>query len=84
MLPMGKSIAGVMRIVAAAIMMAGVLSACAPTYDRGYGGSRYGGYAQRDGVGTIVDAREVMVRSDGRGGAVVGAVAGGAAGAALG
>ncbi|MFW6027873.1 MAG: glycine zipper 2TM domain-containing protein [bacterium] len=84
MFPIGKHVAGVMRVAAAAVMMAGVLAACAPTYDRGYGGSRYGGYPQRDGTGTIVDAYEVTVRSDGRGGAVVGAVAGGATGAALG
>lgn len=79
--PLGVRGAAVVLTVASGLLTA----ACATTYDRGYSaGYGYGHHAHRDGLGVIVDAHEVMVRSDGRGGAVVGAIAGGATGAALG
>jgi len=62
-----------------------VVAGCATAPVRGpYAGPGDYGRANYSELGTIVSARDVMVRSDGRGGAVVGAVAGGAAGAALG
>ncbi|MFW6027823.1 MAG: glycine zipper 2TM domain-containing protein [bacterium] len=66
------------------LFLAGLMAACAPTYGGPHAGPRDYGRASHAEAGTIVSSRNVLVRSDGRGGAVVGAVAGGAAGAALG
>lgn len=94
MMRLADNTLGRARGVAVTLMMATglMVSGCVTDYNAGYSGGRVqdSGYGDdyrddhRDGLGTIVSAREVMVRSDGRGGAILGAVAGGATGAALG
>jgi outer membrane lipoprotein SlyB len=70
---------------ALALAVAGLITAgCAAPVGGPYAGPGDYGRANYTETGTIVSTREVLVRSDGRGGAIVGAVAGGATGAALG
>lgn len=76
------------RFLAAALALTavGLLAAGCATPPPGgrYVGPGDVGRASHSETGTVVSSRDVLVRSDGRGGAVVGAIAGGATGAALG
>lgn len=70
----------------AVALAAGLLAAGCATYYHGpgYAHPYEVGRAQHSELGTVKGYREVLVRSDGHGGAVIGAVTGGGVGAALG
>lgn len=67
-------------------LAAGLLAAGCATYyhEPGYVGPHEVGRAHHSELGTVRGYREVLVRSDGHGGAILGAVTGGSVGAALG
>ena len=77
---LGKFLTAALALAAAGLVTAG----CAAPVGGPYAGPGDYGRASYSETGTIVSTRDVLVRSDGRGGAIVGAVAGGATGAALG